>query len=227
MIIKIKLKGDWQVIMTDNKHKDYTPYRRTVSRGKSLVDNDLFIDFDDTLTEENIWKESVELAEDALDIKSLIKKVPNVKPKQTPPTVTLNNYEDSVKVKCVKCGTICIDDINLVDVPMELSAHDTAFGWYCDKCHTAQSDYEWDIESFRDLCDAQGFGFKAHFGDPEYMDDVELDDLASMINSWNRAKKDPKCEYSSNPQEVREMEQDFITGAKKFGLDIDSNVFNK
>lgn len=160
------------------------------------------------------------LKESTTEIKNLIKRAP--KPETKPivkpqASLDVDNY-DCPKVKCIKCGVDCLDDSHVydLDIPTELRAWDTVFGWYCDKCHDTQSDYEWNLESFCLACEDSDIIRNRLY------EDTGIDELANMIDSWNQAKKDPRFMLAS---EASRMEQNFISNAKDCELDIDPNVF--
>lgn len=173
-------------------------------------------------------KKPTELKEANDDVRSLIKKLPSkpVTPKFTPPAVGLDDYDDSEKVECSKCGAICIHS-DEVGVPADLQAWDTAFGWYCEKCHNAQSEYEWSVETFENACNDSDFFLSAWSDDGDEISDENIDVITEIILDWNKAKKDPNCIYSTNPAVVKQMELRFIEHAKEANLDINPSVFKK
>lgn len=161
------------------------------------------------------------LKESNTEIKNLIKKRPTatVQPAAKPQvSVDINDYA-CPKVKCVKCSADCLDGSHAygLDIPTELRAWDTVFGWYCDKCHDAQSDYEWNLEGFCLACDDSNI-----IRDHLLYEDNGIDRLVDMIDSWNRAKKDPRFILTSK---ITRMEQNFISNAEKCDLDINPGVF--
>lgn len=161
------------------------------------------------------------------DIKSFLKLTRSAKqeiPATTPKTFNIEDYEGT-KIKCVKCGKLCIKDgfSSSTYVPSELYAYDTAFGLYCYECYdammTGQDNYEISVECFSTCCeDSNRINMAISDGDQE-----GLQEIAELIQAWNKAKKDNRFVWSSR---VEEMEQKFITNAKKVGLEVDPAIFN-
>jgi hypothetical protein len=178
---------------------------------------------------ENMWEADTTILKEANDeVRSLIKKLPSktATPKFTPPVGSLDDYDESEKIECDKCGAICIDS-NKIGVPVDLQAWDTAFGWYCNKCHDEQSEYEWSIETFENACNDSDFFLSAWSDDGDEISDENIEVITEIILDWNKAKKDPNCIYSTNPDVVKQMELRFIEHAKEANLDINPSVFNK
>jgi hypothetical protein len=151
------------------------------------------------------------------DIKSFIKITRPAASGQTPPSTTfdISTVAADYKVKCVKCGKTCITDLN---VPLEFTAWETAFGYYCTACHEQQDNYEALVESFESCCSDPGrIETSLDFNE-------DGNELAEMIQAWNRAKKDPRFIYSI--KEVKDMERRFIANAKECDIEISPSVFS-